>query len=335
MSEQGYAGVLGEINATANSSITLYQQVDQALQAVYADADGLVELLAGAGNAIDTSHAQSERDYGAILSAIAHTGQACDLHSALAFPDHAVEASTAGKQLGEAARLLGKVSRGFIHLQQQLTHDIGAEIKNHRNAILQNVYGSAGLGRTAIRFDAIASQEAIISASDTYKQRRIDEEKEVKAGQQLLETTKTTITPVEQEATTTTEGTPTAESILAGLEGVINALTPFGPVLALFPQRLEMLKKMHEDAGSILISWTTAPEDVKAKYQSIGNKLANLTLPINSEAINEHIGHITNSKRDIESAKNEVGIAKGMINWGRKYISTAIKNLRQYLGRRA
>jgi len=332
MSEQGYAGILGEINTLANNSIEAYRRGDEALQAAKAGADELVELLGGAASAIDTSQAQADRDSAAILSAITHTGQAHDLHSTLAFSDNEIEANTARKQLVEAARLLGKLSRGFIHLQQQLAHGIGAEIKKHREAILHDVYGGAGLGRTAIRFEAIASQEAIISASDAYRQRRDDEKRDVDVAIELFETADTTLTP--EEEATTTEEKPTPESIIAQLDTIINALAPLGPVLALFPQQLEMVKKKYDEAGSILTSWTEASDQVRATYTSIGITLEGLALPIGSESLNQHVGQIKNSKGRIETVKNEIEIAKGFIELGRKYLRITIKSWRDYLRRR-
>ncbi len=334
MSEQPHLDVLDQISTIANGSIEAYQRGSEALDAAKAGTDALVELLNTAGGAITTSQTQAERDAASINNAVEHTGQAYSLHVSLEFPDGA-EAKTAQSQLAEAARLLGRVARGYIHLQQQLSHGIGAEINKHRQAILRDAFGSIGLGQMQVRFNGIASQRAIIDASEAYKQRRIDEARDVKAGQQLLETAKTTLTPVEEEATTEAEKKPTPQSIIAELDDVVKNLRPMGPILANFPASAQALQQLYEDAGTILMSWTTAPEAVKAKHESIGRALADLVLPIGAEAINEHVGKITASKNSIESAKNEVEISKGFVKWGREFIGKTISLLGKYVRRRS
>lgn len=334
MSAEAKIGVLNEINALAAANLEAYQEGDEALQAAKTETDALIGLLAGASSAITTSGTQAEQDHASVLSATAHTQQAQSLFARLEFSNQAADAKTAEKQLIEAARLLGKITRGYVHLRHQLRDDTGREIEKHRQAIMHHVFGGIGFGRVTIRYEGRDSQQAIIDASNAYKERLIEEQKVVTTGQQLLEEANTMIAPVEQEATTATEANPTAESIMNELNSILTTLGPLGPVLAQFPQRLEMLRQMHDQAGSILTSWTTAPEEVREKYRSIGATLANLTLPVSAEALNEHIGHITNSKREIELAKNEVEIAQDMTNWGREYLGKAIKYLRQYLGRR-
>jgi DNA repair exonuclease SbcCD ATPase subunit len=333
MSEE-YPGALDEAKAAANYNNEILHRVLDSMNAALGGVDNLFEALSAAQGGINTSQEQVEQDTVSVQQATTHTEEAMSLHSSAGYLDTNEDARTTRKQLAEAARLLGRASRGFIHLQQQLGHGVGSEITKLHGRVENDTRANLGIGRSMIEVGSFPCQSRIIEAIDAYIERRKAESKTLKAAEEKLNAANTTITPAE-EAPTTTEEKLTLDRIVALLSETITALGLHGPVLEAFPARVQALQQMHEEIGVTLMSWTTASEETKAQYRDIGERLARCTLPIAANAVNEHVGFLTTSKNNLQSAQTSDMLAKEFVFWAQRYFKTTMKAIKRYWRRRS